>query len=57
MDCCLQITPGKDENKSLPQAQDECTPVQKQTKTKRSRKSTKTKKVDSPLGKIVTSIR
>lgn len=54
MDCYLQITPEKEADNSLPQAQDECTPVQKQTKAKRSRKSTRTKKVDSPLGKILT---
>jgi len=55
MVCHLQITPGNDANKFVSQSQDECTPVRKQSKTKPPRKSTKTKKVDSPLGKIVAS--
>lgn len=51
---CLQITPEKDGNKLPAQAQDECTPVQQTPKTKRTRNSTRLKKVDSPLGKNVS---
>ena len=54
MVCYFQITPEKDGNKLSTQAQDECTPVQQKPKTKRTRKSTRIKKVDSPLGKNVT---
>lgn len=43
------ITPEKDGNKLPAQAQDECTPVQQTPKTKRTRNSTRLKKVDSPL--------
>ena len=54
----LQITPGSDEDKLSGQPQDECTPVQQKPKTKRTRKSTRIKKVDSPLGKnaVLTAI-
>lgn len=43
------ITPGKDGSKRSAEAQDECTPVLRKPKPKRSRKGTKAKKVDSPL--------
>ncbi|KAG0606751.1 hypothetical protein M758_9G164300 [Ceratodon purpureus] len=47
--CKELITPGSDEDKLSGQPQDECTPVQQKPKTKRTRKSTRIKKVDSPL--------
>ena len=49
----MQSTPQKDGIKHSAQAQDECTPVHQKPKTKRTKKSTRIKKVDSPLGKNV----